>query len=172
MSRNRTMPEAGWAQRRALPRGPNGRCLCRRCGQEVPRGRRTFCGDACVHEWRLRSDPGYLRQQVSQRDHGVCALCGLDCQEFGQAVRELEHRWGWWGPGYALLQSLNLGSRRTFWDADHIVPVAEGGGECDLSNLRTLCWRCHKRETARLRRRLAGKPQELPVQHRLPLEEN
>jgi hypothetical protein len=25
-----------------------------------------------------------------------------------------------------------------FWQADHIVPVAEGGGECDLSNYRTL----------------------------------
>eukprot|EP00976_Prorocentrum_cordatum_P075602 1181956-Prorocentrum_minimum.AAC.10 len=25
-----------------------------------------------------------------------------------------------------------------FWQADHIVPVAEGGGECDLNNYRTL----------------------------------
>merc|ERR1712085_100264 len=41
-----------------------------------------------------------------------------------------------------------------FWQADHIVPVAEGGGECNLTNLRTLCTMCHMTETKRLRGRL------------------
>jgi hypothetical protein len=36
------------------------------------------------------------------------------------------------------------------------VPVAEGGGECDLSNMRTLCLRCHRAATAALRTRLAS----------------
>ncbi len=36
-----------------MPKGPNGRNLCRRCATEVPRGRITFCSDACVHEWKL-----------------------------------------------------------------------------------------------------------------------
>ena len=45
------------------------------------------------------------------------------------------------------------GARRHFWDADHIVPVVEGGGECDLANMRTLCLKCHKLVTAELRRR-------------------
>ena len=40
--------------------------------------RRTFCSDACVHEWRLRSSTSYLRECVFERDKGVCALCGLD----------------------------------------------------------------------------------------------
>ena len=35
------------------------------------------------------------------------------------------------------------------------MPVAEGGGECDLSNYRTLCDPCHSAQTAALRRRLA-----------------
>jgi hypothetical protein len=30
------------------------------------------------------------------------------------------------------------------WDADHIVPVEQGGGECGLENYRTLCICCHK----------------------------
>ena len=30
------------------------------------------------------------------------------------------------------------------WDADHIVPVCEGGGMCGLENIRTLCLKCHK----------------------------
>lgn len=45
-------------------------------------------------------------------------------------------------------------ARRSLWDADHIRPVAEGGGECDLENLRTLCLMCHREATAELRRRM------------------
>lgn len=42
------------------------------------------------------------------------------------------------------------------WDADHIQAVVEGGGECGLDNYRTLCCRCHKDETAKLRKKLAS----------------
>ena len=41
-----------------------------------------------------------------------------------------------------------------FWQADHMTAVAEGGGECGLGNLRTLCTPCHAKETAALMRRL------------------
>jgi 5-methylcytosine-specific restriction protein A len=44
-------------------------------------------------------------------------------------------------------------SRKSLWDADHIVPVIEGGGECDLTNLRTLCLKCHRASTTDLRKR-------------------
>jgi 5-methylcytosine-specific restriction enzyme A len=33
------------------------------------------------------------------------------------------------------------------------VPVIEGGGECDLTNLRTLCVKCHRASTAELHKR-------------------
>lgn len=36
------------------------------------------------------------------------------------------------------------------WEMDHILPVVRGGGGCGLDNLRTLCLRCHRAETARL----------------------
>lgn len=50
--------------------------------------------------------------------------------------------------------------RSTGWDADHIVPVVEGGGGCGLDNYRTLCHPCHKEATAHLakRRALARNP--------------
>ncbi len=147
MSTRRTRP-GGWIYRTAK-RGANGRGICRWCGEEVPKGRRTFCGDSCVREWRLRTDPGYSREQVLARDRGVCAVCGLDTIEFYRRFQRL--------PAWKrdeLRQHLDIHPhRRSFWDSDHIRPVAEGGGECDLSNLRTLCLWCHSDETNKLRQR-------------------
>jgi len=113
--------EAGFACIKNLPKGPNGRYLCRRCNVEVPIGRRTFCSDACVHEWKIRTQPSYVRKVVFNRDHGICRICGF-----------LEKA----------------------WQADHIVPVAEGGGQCGLDGYRTLCRACHARETRALMGRL------------------
>ena len=79
----------GYADRSTLAKGPNGRNLCRYCNLEVPRGRVTFCSEWCVHEWRLRTDPGYLRDQVFARDKGVCALCGADTQAAWNHIRRL-----------------------------------------------------------------------------------
>ena len=39
-----------------------------------------------------------------------------------------------------------------FWHVDHIIPVTEGGGECDIDNLRTLCTVCHRGVTAQQNR--------------------
>ena len=134
MSKLRTQA-GGWVARR---KGP-----CRRCGAEVPNGRFTFCSDNCVHEWKLRTDPSYLRAQVFLRDQGVCALCGVDTEALRKDKRKLD---------YAARRQFekDWGGRRNLWDADHVVPVVEGGGECDLSNMRTLCLKCHREVTAEL----------------------
>jgi 5-methylcytosine-specific restriction protein A len=143
----RSLKTAGYVDASKLPRGPGGGTLCRWCRQEIPVGsaRRTFCsgekasfsrktgeivsgGDGCVHEHCLRSNPGYARECLWARDRGKCALCPTVCARKGGG-----------------------------WQADHIVPVVEGGGSCGLDNLRTLCTECHKRETAKLRARLAGR---------------
>ncbi|MBV9762364.1 MAG: HNH endonuclease [Acidobacteriaceae bacterium] len=139
----------GRADREALPKGENGRCLCRWCGLEAPAGRQTFCSDWCVEEWKLRSSPAHLRERVFERDRGVCAICRIDCLAEFRRIRKLR--------GPARLKATadwGLRGRKTLWDADHILPVAEGGGQCDLSNMRTLCLKCHRLHTARLRERL------------------
>jgi 5-methylcytosine-specific restriction protein A len=103
-----------------------------------------------VHQWKLRTDPAYLREQVFARDHGVCARCGVDTEALRKNKRKLD---------YAARRQFEKewGGRRNLWDADHILPVVEGGGECDLSNMRTLCLKCHREVTAELRaRRLQG----------------
>jgi 5-methylcytosine-specific restriction endonuclease McrA len=43
--------------------------------------------------------------------------------------------------------------RKSWWEADHIVAVAEGG-DSNLDNIRTLCIPCHRSVTAQLRQRL------------------
>lgn len=139
----------GRAERSSLPRGPNGRWLCRWCNLEVPAGRLTFCSDWCVEEWKLRSDPGHLRERVFQRDRGICAVCGLDCLAEWRHIRRLR--------GAARSKAVAtwaLRGRKSLWDADHVIPVAEGGGECDLANMRTLCLKCHRAHTTMLRARL------------------
>lgn len=146
----RRLKDAGWAQPEI---SSDGKKICRWCRLAIlaPR-RRTFCSAYCVHEWRLRSDPGYLREQVFWRDRGVCALCHTDTlaeyaalrRSRGQRRMQLLQMWG--------IRSIR--ARKTLWDADHILPVAEGGGECDLQNLRTLCLPCHQEATAALRLRL------------------
>ena len=149
-SRRRTMP-GGHVEAADLPRGLNGRALCRWCNLEVPRGRFTFCSEWCVREWRLRTDPGYLREQVLERDRGICALCRTDCISEWNHIRRLRG-----GARLGALRKWGLRPRQraSLWDADHIIPVVEGGGECDLANLRTLCLRCHREVTAALKLRL------------------
>jgi 5-methylcytosine-specific restriction protein A len=99
----------------------------------------------------VRTDPGYLREQVFARDRGVCAACGVDAEALRKNKRKLD---------YAARKQFEKewGLRRHLWDADHIVPVVEGGGECDLANVRTLCLKCHRAATTALRQRLARQP--------------
>lgn len=54
----------------------------------------------------------------------------------------------------ALQNLLHQPKESDFWQADHILAVAEGGGDAGLDNLRTLCTPCHQLETEKLRGRL------------------
>lgn len=100
----------------------------------------------------MRSDPGYLRDRVFARDRGVCALCSTDTvAEYSKLKRS---RGRARSEGLALWGLRSVDARRSLWDADHILSVVEGGGQCDLGNLRTLCLPCHREVTADLRRRL------------------
>lgn len=153
----RTLPEAGRLARAdsatAAACGPGGRPLCRWCRLEIlAKRRRSFCSEYCVHQWRLRSDPGYLRDQVFARDAGICALCAADTVASYRDLKRSRGRLR--AESLAMWGLSSVHARRSLWDADHILPVAEGGGQCDLDNLRTLCLPCHREVTADLRRRL------------------
>ena len=49
----------------------------------------------------------------------------------------------------------HLWERRSLWDADHVIPKAEGGPS-EMANLQTLCLGCHREKTHEQRRRNSG----------------
>lgn len=137
----------------------DGTALCRFCKQRVTAPRRkTFCSDACVHEWQVRSNVQYARGMVFLRDQGVCSECGLDTVELEQQMIELktadlaewERQWA-----EMIVDGWDPKRKSSLWDADHIKPIAEGGGLCGLENMRTLCIPCHRTHTNELKKRLA-----------------
>jgi 5-methylcytosine-specific restriction enzyme A len=136
-----------------LPIGPGGRHLCRECGAEVPKRRRSFCGDDCVDAWTARTSAAGLRRVTFKRDKGVCAVCGLDADKLTKLLRKIRRlNRDLWLEAHRILGT-SRHPRRTLWEADHIVPVVENGGECGVDNIRTLCIWCHRQATGQLQRR-------------------
>lgn len=62
-----------------------------------------------------------LRQQIKERDHYTCQICGASIEKEPNLLLEI----------------------------DHIVPVSKGGLTTE-SNLQTLCWRCNRSKGAKL----------------------
>lgn len=139
----------------------------------VPRPRRTFCSQGCVDALLVRTSPSAARGRVFERDRGVCASCGLDTESRKRALARLRRK----DPkdetvrkarelaaGFERAVTIRarrpwIAVRRSLWEADHLVPVVEGGGGCGLENLRTLCIpcppRCHVGARPPSRRRAA-----------------
>ncbi len=129
-----------WAS--PTPLGPNGERLCRNCHGPMPEDKRKHnCSPKCVEEWRFKTSPQIMRHRVFDRDQGICAECGHD------TLKE-------WMEKYSITK---IHAPRGEWQADHIIPVIEGGGECGLENYRTLCIPCHQKVTKELAGRLAAK---------------
>lgn len=168
------------------------RALCRcGCGERL-QGRqkswRHLHAGKCVREYELAK--GYskaIRRAVFERDHGICALCKIDAYSLEKSLflypgklvnfrttprarinaldaafardREIMRSW-------AFAHGFPAGGK-CFWEADHIVPVVEGGTHA-LENLRTLCVPCHKGQTKllagrRARARRGADTLELPL---------
>jgi len=142
-------------------RGPTGRRVCV-CGTEVPSGRIYWCSTKCVLIFKGENDWTYIRRQVEKRDHGICAICKVDtCMQSAKHSHLLRKDRA---AAIKYSESLHVPNHRSWgdwWDADHIVPVVEGGKN-SIDNLRTLCIACHLNETAKLRKRLA-KPKRIFV---------
>jgi hypothetical protein len=130
-----------------------GRPVCRWCRSVLTLKRRTFCGNpACLHEWKVRSDAGYVRQRIWKRDRGICQRCLVNVAR--SKVDWLKRRRT--VKGAASRRAWLKANPQPRWEADHLVAVADGGGDCGLANYRLLCRACHVAVTAAWRTRRAG----------------
>jgi 5-methylcytosine-specific restriction endonuclease McrA len=123
----------------------------------VPGVASTYCSQDCVEQGRLKRGGMYsstnVRSQVYALEGGVCRLCNIDAQALFTRISALEPaerlnalcnaNWRLPKSAKAVERLLLCPKKGDFWQADHILAVAEGGGDCGLENLRTLCVPCH-----------------------------
>lgn len=140
-----------------LPKDDNGLTCCRWCNTGVRPPRRTFCSPECVHQYRIRTSGRYIRDCVYNRDKGICSICSIDTKKTTKELLFSDEN-----IKKELLSKYNISSKRKIWkrkhggglwDADHIIPVKEGGGLCGLDNIRTLCIKCHKEVTKKMHKK-------------------
>jgi 5-methylcytosine-specific restriction enzyme A len=111
---------------------------CRWCRAEVKPPRRSFCGEECVHQHRLRTDGKYRREHVFKRDGGICSKCGRDCLTLERDLLRLLYS----DPSKLDVELTRLGlRRRTPREVDHrrmhpdraLVMSLRGETEVDFS---------------------------------------
>lgn len=161
-STDRFRKDKGFVDPKDLPKGPNGRPLCRFCGIETKPPRRTFCSDQCVDQFKIQSSAGYAREKVFERDRGVCADCGLDTIQLKKVLYQVRAEKGF-GAYQALLRlykeryGYDFALHKHYWEADHDLAVCLGGGEATIDNLVTRCVPCHRKKTKKDLRKLRKK---------------
>ncbi|KAK3751990.1 hypothetical protein QZH41_010969 [Actinostola sp. cb2023] len=154
--------------------GPDGTPMCLFCRTPVDYGSlgnnwdSRFCSFDCKENHQIRNSGTAVRRTLFDTEQGICQLCHFDahaCYNSVKALQKKDRRAFLEKSTYADLHTRFLNrmildpKEGMFWEADHIVAVAEGGGQCGMENLRTLCVPCHKKVTKDLLVRLRTKRQ-------------
>ena len=113
--------------------------VCRGCLGPVPKGRFTWCSQACKQKF----DPFWVKKAVYERDKGLCRVCGRKAY----TKREMRRDWKW-GDDFWPVILKNMKLHRA--EYDHIVPHCEGG-KFVLENIRLLGRSCHLERTRKWR---------------------
>jgi hypothetical protein len=100
----------------------------------------------------IGSKEDFIRQFVFERDRGICAKCGLNCERLWIAIQ-------WYStwvadkpdfePCWRFVRQIGRRANlwpRCLWQVDHILAVSLGGDN-HPSNLQTLCLECHGEKT-------------------------
>lgn len=129
--------------RRAVER--RDRAICAECGVDCDLERRIQNQTTELWRWLARREAERL---MALGELPSCYGSGMakswsECYDWANRwVAEDTKKAGWATTGHT-------------WEADHIIPVVEGGGLCGLDNYRTLCIACHHKASAALARRRA-----------------
>ena len=120
-----------------------------------------FCSEECAEADAQTRSAAALRRACFERDRGVCAECGLDCDDLVRRIRVMRCQddrrdavlaaWpamGHRGNGGRLSKLAQTAASGHAWECDHVRAVYDGGGECTVDNCQTLCVLCHKARTA------------------------
>lgn len=129
---------------------PMPKAKCRLCDEPLPSRRRAWCSDDCLDAYFMVISSSHVRAKVFERDRGVCTECGLDTGGLENRIRRLPREAQ--RAAHHMLGTLGFDTASdwrilSLWCADHIEPLAEGGGY-GLDNVQTLCTPCHKEKTA------------------------
>lgn len=151
----RSINDPGYIRRKLLERDKG---VCAGCGLDT------------LKFWRLKVTP--IKRQHSRtpdRYERRFREGGQFIEERYERVRNIWSRWRerWKAAMQARIIRLKASgwnlSRDTSFDCDHIIPVAEGGGQCDLANYQSLCHPCHRRKTTEQAKRKAAARRELKL---------
>lgn len=147
--------------------------LCRICDSPaVIRG--LYCSEDHAEEYKVRSNQKYARLKTFERDGGICADCGRNCQllsfvrERGNSswqsyklVKGTKQRWRSDDEARSIKSRYvtvwvsmikrheipeHLWMSGPLWESDHVLPVWRGGGNSGLDNRQTLCFLCHNKK--------------------------
>jgi hypothetical protein len=172
----------GGAKERAIENHKNGTATqtdeailkgkaCAWCSSNLTQAQRiakaVYCSQDCAETGRLRRGgwaSSAIRSAMFALEAGVCQKCNINAHAFYEQIMALEPaerlnryqsaKWRLPASNKAYHGMLKDPKEGDFWQVDHKVAVAEGGGNCGLENLRTLCVPCHREETEKLRVRL------------------
>ncbi|CCW60465.1 unnamed protein product [Phytomonas sp. EM1] len=129
-----------------------------------------FCNGKCRESFFMKRSVGSIRRSVSTVDRGKCTNCQVNCELLctlmanAQRIDEREEILQKHHPQFALFPRLyrNFVKNPTpgnCWHADHIIPVAHGGGQSTLDNIQTLCVICHALKTSE---DMKARPSQIP----------
>jgi hypothetical protein len=122
-----------------------------------------FCNPKCYQDYAVRTgNSNAIKKLCLQRDKAVCCICSVNLGALmsklkavsgGSAAREtILEQCRAFNDRISRLHRVNIVEADIlltgmFWELDHVKAVYQGGGQCDLGNLRTLCIPCHSMVT-------------------------
>ncbi|MES1922208.1 hypothetical protein MHBO_003719 [Bonamia ostreae] len=118
-----------------------------------------FCSNECLREFKIKTAPNEGRKQIFDIENGVCQKCGINLRALYLRLKPLKptqrEKLLLKVKSFSVLKKervLEICGKKRFsegllWQADHIVPVQFGGGNCPIENFQTLCAGCHYSKT-------------------------